>query len=54
MFIKYDPEIVHKHIADILNHTAETCEYPEEMKSGQLIPLHKPGKPRGPVKKSDQ
>ena len=48
--IKYGPEIIHKHIADILNHAAETGDYPEEIKLGQLLPLPKPGKPKGPVK----
>ena len=48
--IKYGPNIVHRHIADILNRVAETGEYPEELKLGQLIPLPKPNKPKGPAK----
>ena len=49
--IKYGSEIIHRQIAHILNHTAETGEYPEEVKFGQLLSFPKPGKPKGPVKK---
>ncbi len=48
--IKHSPEIVQQHIANILNKAAETGEYPNELKLGQLIPLPKPNKPKGPVK----
>ena len=48
--IKYGPEIVHQYIADILNTAAETGDYPQELKLGQLIPLPKPNKTKGPVK----
>ena len=48
--IKYSPQIVYTHIAHILNTAAETGEYPAELKLGNLIPLPKPGKPKGPVK----
>ena len=48
--IKYSPQIVYTHIAHILNTAAETGEYPAELKLGNLIPLSKPGKPKGPVK----
>ena len=30
---------------------AETGEYPKEIKLGQLTPLQKPGKPKGPAEK---
>ena len=36
-------------IADIFNIMAETGEYPREIKTGVLVPLQKPGKPKGPV-----
>ena len=45
--IKYAP-CTFKHITNILNHIAETGEYPEEIKSGLLTPLQKPGKEKGP------
>ena len=32
----------------LLNTIAETGEYPKEIKLGQLTPLQKPGKPKGP------
>ena len=46
--LKHGPYIINKHIADILNNIAKTGEYPIEMKKGILIPLPKPGKPKGP------
>ena len=48
--MKNSPEIVFKHIAQILNQIAETGNKPLELSLGQLIPLPKPGKPKGPVK----
>ena len=48
--IKNSPEIVFEHIAQILNEIAETGNKPLELSLGQLIPLPKPGKPKGPVK----
>ena len=48
--VKNSPEIVYEHIAQILNEIAETGDKPLELSLGQLIPLPKPGKPKGPVK----
>ena len=48
--IKYGPEIIHKGIAELLNTIAITGEYPEELKTGILVPLPKPGKQQGPPK----
>ena len=33
----------------LLNTIAETGEYPKEIKPGQIPPLQKPGKPKGPA-----
>ena len=46
--LKNAPEIIHEHIADLLNNVAETGEFPKEIKLGLLTPLQKPGKPKGP------
>ena len=46
--IKYGPDIICEQIAEIFNETAETGEYPSEIKEGILIPLPKPGKKPGP------
>lgn len=48
-FIKYSPDCIHEEIAEILNITAETGEYPMEIRTGILRPLPKPGKKQGPV-----
>ena len=40
---------MYEEIADIFNIMAETGEYPREIKTGVLVPLQKPGKPKGPV-----
>ena len=48
--VKYGPHILHERIAEILNEVASTGKYPEEIKTGNLIPLPKPGKPKGPTK----
>ena len=48
--IKNSPYVVYEHIAEILNEIAETGVKPLELSLGQLIPLPKPGKPKGPVK----
>ena len=48
--VKNSPEIVFEQIAQILNNIAETGNKPLELSLGQLIPLPKPGKPKGPVK----
>ena len=42
-YIKYAPPPVHNQIAKILNEVARTGNYPEEMDTGILIPLPKPG-----------
>eukprot|EP00794_Sanderia_malayensis_P010172 gene10172-11213_t len=47
--IKYGPHIVHNRIAEIYNIMAETGEMPSEIIDGILIPLQKPGKPKGPT-----
>ena len=47
--LKYGPNIINKHIADILNDIAKTGEYPAEIKQGILVPLPKPNKKKGPV-----
>ena len=46
--IKYSPPTIHEHIADILNKTAETGIYPDELNTGILSPLPKPNKTKGP------
>ncbi len=46
--IKYGPEVIHSRIAEIFNNMAKTGEVPEEIIMGILVPLPKPGKPRGP------
>ena len=40
---------MYEEIADIFNIMAETGEYPKEIKTGVLVLLQKPGKPKGPV-----
>ena len=47
--IKYAPNEVHAHIAEIFNHLASEGDCPKEINHGILVPLQKPGKPRGPV-----
>ena len=47
--LKYGTSIINKGIAKILNDTAKTGKYPKEIKERILIPLPKPGKPKGPV-----
>ena len=47
-YIKYGPEELHQLIANLLTKTAETGEYPEELITGILSALPKPGKPKGP------
>ena len=34
--LKYAPDVIHEHIADLLNSTAETGEYPKEIKLDTL------------------
>lgn len=46
--IKYASQNIHEGIATILNKTAETGDYPNELKMGILTPLPKPGKRKGP------
>ena len=46
--VKYANDVTHDVIAQILNETAETGNYPEEIKIGILTPLPKPGKAKGP------
>ena len=47
--LKHSPNIMHQHIADLINTIAETGKYPSELNEGILIPIQKPGKPKGPV-----
>ena len=47
--LKHGPDIVYDKIAQLLNHTAETGDFPMELNSGILIPLQKPGKKKGPA-----
>ena len=47
-FIKYAPPNVHRTIAEILNNIAKTGKYPDELITGILTPLQKPGKKKGP------
>ena len=46
--IKYDNKEISKGIASILNNTAKTAKYPQELKKGILILLPKPNKAEGP------
>ena len=46
--LKYGPKELHTEITNLLNEIAATGEYPSEIKHGLLIPLQKPGKPKGP------
>lgn len=47
-FIKYATADIHEEIANIYNTIAETGEFPEELITGILTPLPKPGKKKGP------
>ena len=47
-FIKHAPPIIHQKIADIYNNTAATGDTPSALIHGLLLPLPKPGKPKGP------
>ena len=47
--IKYGPEQMHTEIANMLNTTAKTGQYPKELKHGLLVALQKPGKQSGPL-----
>ena len=46
--IKYGDKEISKGIASILNNTAKTGKYPQELKKGILITLPKPNKAKGP------
>ena len=46
--LKYGDKIIFEGIAEILNSIAKTGQYPAEIKKGILVPLPKPGKPKGP------
>ena len=47
-YIKHAPEIIHEKIADIYNNTAATGDIPSSLVHGLLLPIPKPGKPKGP------
>ena len=46
--LKYGDKIIFEDIAEILNSIAKTGQFPAEIKKGILVPLPKPGKPKGP------
>ena len=46
--LKYGPQIIMSIIAEILNKSVETGEKPNEISTGILLPLQKPGKKKGP------
>ena len=48
--VKEGPIEIVEIIAEILNNVAETGNKPLELSLGQLVPLPKPNKPKGPVK----
>ena len=48
-YLKYAPESVLNSVAELLNKTADTGDFPEEMKLGILNPLPKPNKKKGPA-----
>ena len=47
-YIKYGPIELHNLIAILFNKAAEAGDYPEEIVTGILAALQKPGKPKGP------
>ena len=47
--IMYAPDCVYESIAEIFNQIASDSDCPKEINHGILLPLQKPGKPRGPV-----
>ena len=47
--IKNSPREIFQHIDDIYNNLASSGDCPAEINHGILVPLQKPGKPRGPV-----
>ena len=46
--LKCGPDMVNEKIAEILNHVAATGDQPQELTTGILVPLPKPGKKKGP------
>ena len=47
--IMYAPDCVYQSIAEIFNQIASDGDCPKEINHGILVPLQKPGKPRGPA-----
>ena len=47
--IMYAPDCVYDSIAEIFNQIASDGDCPKEINHGILVPLQKPGKPRGPA-----
>lgn len=47
--LKYGPSVVYDEIAEIFNKMSRTGDYPGEIKEGILVPIPKPGKPKGPT-----
>ena len=46
--LKNAPHAIIQEITNLLNNTAETGNYPKELKKEYLTPIQKPGKPKGP------
>ena len=40
-YLKYAPDIIRKHIVELLKTVTETSEYPEDIKLGHLTSLQK-------------
>ena len=47
--LKSGAAILHELLADIYNNISETKEHPPELTLDIIMPLQKPGKPKGPV-----
>ena len=47
--IECSPDVVCENISEIFNQSAETGQYPSEIKERVLIPLPKPGRKTGPA-----
>ena len=46
---KNAPEVIYKEIAGILNNSIISGDFPSDLNTGLLVPLHKPGKVKGKV-----
>ena len=45
----YAPDCVYESVAEIFNLIASHGDFPKEINHGILVPLQKPGKPKGPA-----